>query len=275
MTASSQTHPGALPPEAPSAPGPIPLSEALAAAPAPNADVPPRLRARGPEPAMPACFACGSEAGPLTPCPRGRRYESGAQVLYCFGCVPADPSLRAAAGVIGAAMERAPATAEDIAAVGDDAGLLLTQERLAEIGAAALDQARAEVEDEFDELLESLRADEDLAAVALYFKVRYDRLQRLLAGHPPTHLMSVAEICTAVDGDQSRAGAPLVVAWDGLVLGPSGDTDSENTLVPCTAVLGGPAALVLTDRQRAKLGALLRADADQDSGVRPVAGERS
>ncbi|HET9381486.1 MAG TPA: hypothetical protein VFP69_11730 [Streptomyces sp.] len=238
---------------------------------APNPDVPPRLRARGPEPAGPACFTCGSEGGPLTPCPRGRRYESGAQVLYCFGCVPADPSLRAAAGVIGAVMERGPATAEDIAAAGADAGILLTQERMAEIGAAALDQARAECEDEFDELLQTLRDDEDPAAVALYFKVRYDRLQRLLAGHPASHLMSVAEICAAVDGDQSRADTPLMLEWDGTVLPPvrGGADGSATTLVPCTAVLGGPAALVLTDAQRAGLGALLRAD--QDPGVRQAA----
>lgn len=47
---------------------------------------------------------------------------------------------------------------------------------------------------------------------------------------------------------------PLVIFWDRLVMGPSGDTDDENTLVACRTENGRPAALVLDDEHRRDLG---------------------
>lgn len=213
MTTSSQTPPGALPPETPPSQRPMPLSEALAAAPQATAE----------------------QASSVT-------------------------AVQAATGVIRAAMDRGSFTprelaqAEDIAQAEEDAGLLFDPQRAEDIARAAIEQARAEYEAKLDEL----RDDE----AGAYFKVRYDRLRRLLAGHPDSHLMSVGEILAAVDGRDPREGAPLVVEWDGLVMGPSGDTDTdaENTLVPCTTKLGGPAALVLTADKRAELARLLLAD---------------
>lgn len=206
MTTSSQTPPGALPPETPPTQPPMPLGEALAA--------PSDVKAE--------------QATPVT-------------------------TVQAATGIIRGAMDRGIVEPGELAQAEEDAGLLFDPERAEDIARAALDQARAEYEAKLDELRE-----EEPGA---YFKLRYDRLQTLLAGHPDTHLMSVGEILAAVDGRDPRAGAPLVVEWGGLVMGPSGDTDdNENTVVPCTTKLGGPAALVLTTRQRAQLAHLLLAD---------------
>ncbi|MFF8034882.1 hypothetical protein [Streptomyces sp. NPDC016626] len=119
---------------------------------------------------------------------------------------------------------------------------------------AAVSAAREQGRAEASAALQSAR---EAAGTAAYFRDRYEALQQLLAGHPDTHLMSVGEILAAVDGRDPRAGTPLVVEWNGVVMGPSGDTTHENTLVPCTTVLGGPAVLVLTPRQRAKLAQLL------------------
>lgn len=165
---------------------------------------------------------------------------------------PSVTTVQAATGVIREAMARGSVTPGELAQAEEDAGLLFDPERAEDIARAAIEQARAEYEAKLDELRE-----EEAGA---YFKLRYDRLQRLLVGHPDTHLMSAGEIRAAVDGRNPREGAPLVVEWDGLVMGPLGDTDNENTLVPCTTKLGGPAALVLTTRQRAKLAHLLLAD---------------
>lgn len=200
MTTSSQTPPGALPPEMPPAQRPIPLSEALAKA---------------------------------TP-------------------APTVSTVQAAVGVLRAAMDRGLFSPRDLAQAEEDAGLLFDPQRAEDIAKAAIDQARAEFEAKLDEL-----RDEEAGA---FFKLRYDRLAKLLLGHPDTDLMSVGEIIAAVDGRDPRESAPLVVEWGGLVMGPSGDADTENTLVPCTTKLGGPAALVLTASRRAELARLLLAD---------------
>jgi hypothetical protein len=160
--------------------------------------------------------------------------------------------VQAATGIIRRAMDRGIVTPRELAQAEEDAGLLFDPQRAEDIARAAIDQARAEYEAKLEELIE--------VGAGAYFKLRYDRLQQLLAGHPDSHLMSVGEILAAVDGRDPRAGAPLVVEWGGLVRGPSGDADTENTLVPCTTKLGGPAALVLTTSQRAELARRLLAD---------------
>ncbi|MFJ4687086.1 hypothetical protein [Streptomyces sp. NPDC088789] len=162
---------------------------------------------------------------------------------------PSSP-VAAAAAVIDATMDRhTAATATQLAEAEHTAGLLFDPERVQAIARSAIEQARAEYEAKLDDLRDR--------EVGAYFKLRYDRLQRLLLGHPDTDLMSVAEILATVDGRDTRAGAPLALDWGGLVMGPSGDTDDENTLVPCTTTLGAPAALVLTDSHRAELARLL------------------
>lgn len=94
--------------------------------------------------------------------------------------------------------------------------------------------------------------------VAAYFKARYDRLRWLLAGHPDTDLMSVGEILAAVDGQDPRAGLPLIVEWDGQVKAPTSAVDTR-VLIPCTAVLGGPVVLVVDAARSGDLGRLLLA----------------
>ncbi|MEV0090387.1 hypothetical protein [Streptomyces sp. NPDC050738] len=51
--------------------------------------------------------------------------------------------------------------------------------------------------------------------------------------------------CTPDQASTPVAAIPLVVHWDRYVMGPSGDTDRENTIVPCTSADGDPVALVL------------------------------
>lgn len=68
--------------------------------------------------------------------------------------------------------------------------------------------------------------------------------------------------------------APFPLSWDGLVLGPSGDTPDEATLVPCTAPSGYPAALALDDDARLRLGKLLLASLHHaESCTTPGCGE--
>ncbi|MEU4348270.1 hypothetical protein [Streptomyces sp. NPDC023838] len=53
------------------------------------------------------------------------------------------------------------------------------------------------------------------------------------------------------------AAMPLAVFWDRFVMGPSGDTDDENTLIPCMSADGQPVALVLDDELRLRLAVQL------------------
>ncbi|MFM9645677.1 hypothetical protein ACKI1S_05950, partial [Streptomyces galilaeus] len=150
MTTASQT-PGALPPETPPARSPLPLSEALTATPA-NTDVPHHLRSPFPEPLMPQCCMCGTGPGnSLVPDPRGRRYESGAQVLYCRPCAPPPLSVQAAETVIAAAMKRGAVTPRELAQAEADTGILFDAQAAADIAAAAAEQAHADDEAELAE----------------------------------------------------------------------------------------------------------------------------
>jgi len=258
VTASSQTPPGALPPELSPGRPPLPhmvLLPATVAAGIPEApaqpDLPHRLRSPFPEPTTPECCMCGTGPGDtrLYPDPSSRRYPSGAQVLYCGTCVPDASPVQAATGVITAAMEHGPGTPCEIAQAEQDAGLLFDPQRAKDIEDAAREQARAEYEAELVQLRQ------DVASLG-HFKGQLDGIRALLAGRPDSDLMLVREILAAADS-QAPLGAPLVLTWDGDVRGPSGDTENENTLVPCTASHGGPAVLVLDDERRQELAALL------------------
>ncbi|MFJ2719407.1 hypothetical protein [Streptomyces sp. NPDC087437] len=225
-------------------------AEVEAAQPA-SPDVPHHLQARAPEPTSPECFTCGTgpNTGPLHPDPRGRRYDSGAPVLYCGTHVPDATPVQAAAKVMAAAMEHGLATARELAQAEEDAGLLFDPQRAQDIADSARAQARAELEAE-------LAAPSEEIAELRQAKQQLDGIRRLLAGRRHTDLMLVREILIAAD-PTTRIGAPLSVTWDGVVMGPSGDTVGGNTIVPLTASHGGAAALVVDTEQRLALGGLL------------------
>jgi hypothetical protein len=264
VTASSQTPPGALPPESPYVPrplpDPVPLQAAVASyavampvpagSPAPvNSDVPAHLVVAVLEPSVPECLGCGDREGPWYPDPSGRRYPSGTPVAFCGTCVPDASPVQAATGVITAAMEHGASTPREIAQAEQDVGILFDPKRAKDIADAAREQARAEAAADLAQLREE---NESLA----HFKAQLDGIRRLLAGRPDSDLMMVREVIAAAD-PKTVMGAPLALTWDGIVMGPSGDTEKENTLVPCTTSHGAPAALVLNDETRLKLGRLL------------------
>ncbi|MFM9563285.1 MULTISPECIES: hypothetical protein [Streptomyces] len=94
--------------------------------------------------------------------------------------------------------------------------------------------------------------------IVAWYHARRKAVALLCAGRPDDHLLTVREVLTAADGRQPT-DAPLTIAWDGTVRGLVGDTPHEDTVVPCTTVRGGAAALVLDDEQRLKLGEMLLA----------------
>ncbi|MEU3346373.1 hypothetical protein ABZ723_15585 [Streptomyces sp. NPDC006700] len=270
MTASSQISPGAPPPEPPAPLVPVSLPEAFRsatatppppAAPAPTAevvapvstDVPHRLRARAPEPQGPECFTCGTDQSLLYPDPRGRHYDSGAHVLYCGTHVPDTTPVQAATKVMNAAMENGSATPRELAQAEHDAGLLFDPQRAQDIADNARTQAHLEFAAELGHLRQGV-------ATLSHFKDQLDGIRRALSGRPDNDLVFVREVLAAAD-PQAPFGAPLPVTWDGIVMGPSDDTEGENTLVPLTTSHGGAAALVLDTEQRLALGGWLLAHA--------------
>jgi hypothetical protein len=223
-------------------------------------DVPPRLQVNVPEPQLPACFVCRTTDGPLRPNPNGLRYLSGGQVLHCPDHMPHQGPdsgpVRAAVGVIGAAMDEGHATAREIAQAEEDAGLLIDPQAMQDVADAAREQAQAEASAELAAIRDELaQAQEQLASLG-HFKGQLDGIRSALAGRPDTDLMTVREILQAAD-PQAATTAPLTVTWDGIVMGPSGDTAGERTLIPLTTTHGGPACLALDDEQRQGLGRLL------------------
>ncbi|QQM44973.1 hypothetical protein [Streptomyces liliifuscus] len=118
--------------------------------------------------------------------------------------------------------------------------------------------ARARLADERARLAEVQFLQERIATLST-FKGQLDGIRRMLAGRPGDDLVYVDEVLQAADGNDPRATAPLSVSWDGLVMGPSGDTDRENTLVPCTTAHGAQTFLVLDDDKRLQLGEQLLA----------------
>lgn len=169
---------------------------------------------------------------------------------------PATP-VQAAAGVIRASIEQGHTTPAEIAQAAEDAGLLHDPQRSQEIDTAAREQSAAVYRAEIEDLQERLGSQE-------WFRTRLQAVIALCAGRPDWHMMSVREILTAADVPTAPAtapatGAPLQLTWNRIVMGPSGDSPHENTLVPCRTSHGSPAALILDDEQRLALGGLLLA----------------
>lgn len=273
MNASSQTPAGALPPESPHGqrllPGPATAADTFAAYGAVfpvslgraaavqrtgatvNPAVPHRLMARVPEPATPECFTCGG-AGPWVPCPRGRVYPSGAQVLYCRACVPDSPTVVAAAGVIGTVMEKGGATAREVAQAEEQAGLLFDPERAKAISDAAyqlgVNDTRAEL----------ARMGQD-GEILPWYHARRKAVALLCAGRPDDHLLTVREVLTAADG-RTPTNAPLTLAWNRPAQVPDAHDAHKRVVVECTTAHGGRANLVLQDEERLALASLLDAE---------------
>lgn len=210
-----------------------------------------------PEPQGPECGRCHDSRGPWKPDPSGARYPSGAQVLVCNTCVPVTPE-QAAAGVMTAAMDDGHTTPLELAAAELAAGLLFDPQLAEEIAKAAREQAAAEHRAEVEQLRE-------YASSLEWFRPRLQAVIALCVGRPDWHAMTVREILAAADAphvaspEAQDAGAPLQLEWDHIVMGPSGDSPRENTLVPCHTSHGVQAALVLDDEQRLTLGGLLLA----------------
>ncbi|NEB00591.1 hypothetical protein [Streptomyces sp. SID13726] len=211
MTASSQTSPGALPPELP--------------------------------PVQPSVPDAAREAYAA--------YGVALPVRADIAQAVPDPArtVRLATGVISAAMTNGSSTAAEIAQAELAAGILFDPERAAAIASAAYEQARAE------DSAELAAAAQDRTTLE-WLRARWRAIGQLCEGRPDTDLLMVREVLAAADGT-SPTGAPLALKWDGLVMGPSGDTEGESTLVPVTTARGGSAALVLPAEQRRALGSLL------------------
>lgn len=249
MTSSSQTHPGALPPET--------LPKRLALTPLPtmtapvNPDIPEHLMVRGPEPVMPQCRTCGDSTGPLQTCPRGLRYQSGAQVMYCKPCLPPSLPVQAAAGVITAAMKSGAATPEEWAQAEADAGILVDPKAAEDIAAAAAEQAHAEDQAEIDE------RGRQLAAMAGDHR-KLTAVVRLLEGRPGTDLLTVAAIAAAAEyGTTPFDHAPMTLTWTGRAEVPDAHTTHRQVVVECVSSYGGRAVLVIEGDDRMALGSLL------------------
>lgn len=166
------------------------------------------------------------------------------------GPAPLSP-VQVTAGVIRAAMKNGPGTAEDIAQAEQDAGIIFDPKRAQDIWDSAYEQAKAEFGAELAQGVQDREAKE-------WFHTRQRAVGQLCEGRPLDYCVEVSEVLTALDG-RTPTTAPLTITWDGIVMGPSGDTPNENTLVPCTTARGGAAALVLDDEGRLALGGLLLA----------------
>lgn len=248
MTTSSQT-PGALPPEQPAV-WPVPLHQAFAATgtaaaelharaaePAPadtdddvpaafafSPDVPHRLRSPFPEPDGPECCICGNGPGSakLFPDPRGRRYASGAQQLYCATCLPNPP-----------AAEQPTPTPSPYAVV-----------------QAALADARR--------MLAETRA--QLAVMAGAHRQRQAVL-RLCEGRRGDDLLLVSAVAAAAEGGTTPYdGLPMTLTWARSVDVPEASDPAKRAAIHCESSYGGSAQLVVEGDDRLALASLLDAE---------------
>ncbi|MFJ9243772.1 hypothetical protein [Streptomyces sp. NPDC101776] len=271
MTTSSQT-PGPMPPETVPAATPAQAAVVFAAYgqvlpgqvgttyadPWEGSDVPYALRSPFPEPLSegPQCCMCGVPAGVeetrLRPDPKGRRYPSGAQVFYCLPHLPQTTSVRAAAGVIAAAMTHGAATARELAQAEADAGLLFDPQRAEEIAAAAAQQAYAEDDEEMTERGRRLA---EMAGA----QRQVDAVGRLIEGRPGWHLLPVAEIAAAVEYAKTAhdGSPPMTLTWSGSAEVPDAHAAHKQVVVECISSYGGRADLVVDGVQRAALASLV------------------
>lgn len=282
MTASSQTPPGALPPELSPVRQPMPVPDAVRAAyaaydvvlPVPagcpaeqtpaSADVPAHLVVHAPEPQLPQCITCGTGLGntKLYPAPSGGRYPSGAQVLYCGTCVPDASPVQAAAGVITAAMEHGHTAPAEIADAEQAAGILFDPKRAKDIEDAAREQAHAEYKAELTERGRQLALMTDharnLRTALADRRGRLDAVLRLCEGRPVTHHLPVAALLDAAANSRTPYdSAPMTLSWKRSASVPQAGAGNQAAIVECESVYGGRADLVLSGEERLALASLL------------------
>lgn len=283
MTASSHQTPGPMPPESPPAATPDQARATFAAygvvLPVPvgttyadpwdaNPSMPYSLRSPFPEPVTegPACVVCEAPAGvgetALYPDPAGRRYPSGAQVLYCMPHLPAPAGPvsveeAAAAEVLGAVRaQQTDATSLDLAAAGTRAAILFDAAHVQEAVDAAVAQALAEAQVRLDE------RGEQLAVMTDAWRRQRDAVLRLCEGRLGTDLLLVSAVAVAVEcGTTALDGLPMPLTWTGRVRVPDARTARTEVTVECVSSYGGHAELVVTGEQRAALANLVDSQA--------------
>jgi hypothetical protein len=189
------------------------------------------------------------------------QHHAGAQPPESPSTVPAP--VRAAAGVIRAAMKRGASAPEDLAQAEYDTGILFDPQTAEDIAASAAEQAHAEDQAELDERDQELKErGRQLAAMAGVKRQLYAVL-RLLEGRPGTDHLSVAEIAAAAEyGTTPYDAFPMTLTWDrdrGVGL-PDGGSRQGRAIVRCSTAYGGRADVVLTGAERLHLASLLDAD---------------
>ncbi|MFK0155403.1 hypothetical protein ACIQVK_25420 [Streptomyces sp. NPDC090493] len=225
MPASSQTSPGALPPEV------TPAS-------------PPSEQAR----------AAFQAYGAVLPAPAGPAVQEVSAV-------------KAAAGVLEAAMTNGATTPAELAQAEQDAGLLFDPQRAADIASAAAEQAHA---DDQAELAERGR---QLARMAGAQR-RVDAVGRLIEGRPGFHLLSVAEIAAAAEYGTvpHDSSFPMTLAWTRRASVPDAHTTRNQVVIECVSSYGGRADLVVEGDARMALGSLLDEEARDSRTACPTDG---
>lgn len=167
--------------------------------------------------------------------------------------------VRAAVGVITAAMEQGHATARDIAVAEESAGILIDPGLAQEFMKSAREQARAEMAAELTAVRDELDQARETIATQQHFKTRLDGIRAVLAGRPDTDLMFVREILAAADGGPASV-APMTLTWSGVVDVPLADAVPKRAVVSCRTPYGGRAALVVDGEDRTRLASLLEAE---------------
>jgi len=174
-------------------------------------------------------------------------------VSEALASVPAS-SVRAAEGVIAAAMASGSSTAREIAQAEQDAGILFDPQVAEAIAEAAAEQAHTEAHQAITERGRQLAA---LAGV----QRQLDAVMRLCEGRPATDLLTVAQVMKAAERALTPYGSvPMTLAWSGGV-----HLDGSQAVVRCTSSYGGRADVVVRGDDRQALASLLLA------GVRDAA----
>ncbi|MFG2699567.1 hypothetical protein [Streptomyces sp. NPDC048386] len=235
MSASSQIPPGPLPPEF----GPV-------------------LRLPEPVPLPDAARAAFEAYGVVLPAPSGPAGQPPATSATSVvpPHLPASETVRAAAGVLEAAMNRGAVTPQELAQAEADTGILFDPQRAEDIASAAAEQAHAE------DRVEIVERGRQLARMAGAQR-KVDAVGRLLEGRPGFHLLPVAEIAAAAEyGTVPHDGSfPMTLAWTGRASVPDAHTTRRQVVLECVSSYGGRADLVIEGDARAALGGLLDEEA--------------
>ncbi|MER8220310.1 hypothetical protein ABTZ58_06880 [Streptomyces sp. NPDC094143] len=222
MTTSSQTPPGALPPEAPY-PAVRPLHQAV-------------FETFG--------LAVPAPAGPAT------------------DTTPAATVTEAAAAVLDARIAQdGGATAEQLAEAEQNAGILFDPARVKAVADAARAQGYAEAAADLEGVRAELQdARRELALQAGDHR-RLQAVMRLCEGHRGEDLVMVATIATAAEsGSTGLDGIPMLLTWDRSTDIPAAANPDKRVIVHCRSSYGGRAELVLDSNDRQALASVIGAE---------------